>query len=207
VNGPIPPPASTGGLVPNVLGSPPGVLEVRAKPWAALVMGLPMLAIVLLYLGMVGTPFPGQDATGEVLLLQVILPLVLVPAFLVLSASALLSLMRVWDGTPFLRIDRQGLVWGRDRHRDIALDWTEIKRIETKRMTYRGYRHRFLVVVPKDPDVLARYPFLKRLESWLAGGMIGHLAIGTIGSTVPFVQLVSELQRHFDGPIDLADKP
>jgi hypothetical protein len=194
-------------ITPNVLRGTAPALEVHAKPWAILFMALLTPGIAGLYVGTVWEALqrPGPAEVGAFFAL--IFGIILGPIFWTLIASGVLWLRRVWTGTPFLLVDRKGLVWGRDRERDITLAWSEIERIETKRIAYGGYRHRFLVVVPKDPDVLARYSRSQRLESWLVGGMISRLTVGTIGSTVPFVDLVAEIHRHFPGPIDLADRP
>jgi hypothetical protein len=205
VNAPTPP-GSTAVVTPNVLRADRPVLEVHAKPLAILFMALFTPGIAGLYLGAVWDAWQRADTGAGERLIPVLIFVILGPIFGAMFLTGVLWLWRVWNGIPFLLVDRRGLVWGRDRDRDIALAWSEIDHIETRRIYYRGYRDRLLHVVPKDPDALARYPRLKRIASWLAGGMEGNLVVSTSGMTVSFDDLVAEIRRHFPGPIDLGDQ-
>ena len=59
-------------------------------------------------------------------------------AFIVLTLGGLVVLpgtvllVRFLRGIPDVRLDEQGLVWGRDRTRDLTLDWADVEAVEIR---------------------------------------------------------------------------
>jgi hypothetical protein len=59
-------------------------------------------------------------------------------AFIVVTLGGLVVLpgttliVRYLRGIPDVRVDELGLTWGRDRSRDLALDWVDVERVEIR---------------------------------------------------------------------------
>jgi hypothetical protein len=123
----------------------------------------------------------------------------------VLVVPSWLSLWHVARGIPVVTIDDRGIVWGRDRTRDLTADWSDIDRIRGVPYRSRGYSDRLLWVETGSVDrtrALGRWKrFQLRLTNWIYGA---PLVIPTTILQIEFDELVAAIRARYRGPVDLS---
>jgi hypothetical protein len=58
------------------------------------------------------------------------------------------ALARIVKGVPDARIDDRGIVWGRDRTRDLAIDWTDVDEVMGRVLPTRYITERVFAIMP-----------------------------------------------------------
>ena len=88
-------------------------------------------------------PNPGFDKILTILFFFIVLGgLIVVPGTAVLARHA--------RGVPNVRLDDSGIVWGRDRSRDLSIDWSDVERITTKKVKLGRVTDRAMLVRPRE---------------------------------------------------------
>jgi hypothetical protein len=87
----------------------------------------------------------------------------LIAAFIVATLGGLVvvpgvaMLGRLARGVPVVRIDDTGVVWGRDRSRDLSIDWADIESAAARSVRSQGFTERAFVLMPR-PGAAAPAP-------------------------------------------------
>jgi hypothetical protein len=122
----------------------PGALEVRTRRRWRILYALAVPAFALLMLVGCGAILTKARPIGAVEILVVLLIVATLGGLIVLPGAVLLS--RLARDIPTVRLDSTGIVWGRDRARDLAIDWTEIEAVRGRVVQSQGFTDRVFVV-------------------------------------------------------------
>lgn len=123
-----------------------GVLEIGMRRTWQIVLWLAVPAFAIL--SVVGITAivtdrrgsPLEDALGVVFIVGTLGGLIVIPGTAALA--------RIAKGVPDARIDGRGIVWGRDRARDLAIDWTDIDEVVAKVSRTRYVTDRVFALMP-----------------------------------------------------------
>lgn len=123
-----------------------GVVELRMRrSWRIFVwLAVPALAAVMV-LGTADT-LSGREVTLTEILTAIFIVGVL-GGLIVVPGTALL--VRQARGVPDVRFDERGVVWGRDRARDLAIDWADVERVISKKQETQYLTDRVFVLRPR----------------------------------------------------------
>lgn len=155
---------------------------------------IPVLAglAVALTLGSLHEP---RVEVGTIRILFLVVPLIAI----VLMFIGLLSCWAL--GIPIVRIDDRGLVFGRDRRRDPAIDWRDVLRVDVRSSRANSLTWRVFVIraAPGADATKGR-----RLWSWLTGTLSRVIygtpyAISSLGVDWSEAQIREMLQSHLPG--------
>lgn len=153
-----------------------------------------------LLVGLTGYSITNPRGGGLALMLFAVVPL---SGFVVLPAIR--GLWRWATGSPNLRIDERGLVWGRNRARDPAIDWTDIAGISMRRVESRRYqvRDQALIVDPvpgyRPADRLG--PYVRVAAAFNRIAFDNAYVISTMTLSCTFDELVAALNPHLASPV------
>lgn len=117
-----------------------------ARRWlAATAVAVPAFAALIVLATndvLARNPSPGIDKILTILFFFVVLGgLIVVPGTAVLARHA--------RDVPNVLLDETGIVWGRDRSRDLSIDWADVERITTKKVKLGRVTDRAMVVRPR----------------------------------------------------------
>lgn len=139
---------------------------------------------------------PWQRVAAAVGLGGLLIVLVVVPA--------MWWVLRAVRWVPFLRIDDWGVVLGRDRLRDLSIEWGEIAVLEVRSSRDNLVRDLVVLLHPADADAWeARQTLASRTASVVFGAMYnGRFAIPTRQLDVPFDEILARIALHKPSLID-----
>jgi hypothetical protein len=124
----------------------PRVVELRARRRWRLLVGLAVPAFALL-LVFGSAEILSSDSDPWIRVLIVIGLVAVLGGLIVVPGTTLL--VRHARGVPDVRFDDQGVVWGRDRSRDLAIDWADIERVGAKEHRTEHITDRVFVLLPR----------------------------------------------------------
>ena len=122
------------------------VVELRARRRWRILVGLAVPAFALLLVFGSAEILSGANDPWIRVLIVVVLVAVL-GGLIVIPGTALL--VRHARGVPDVRFDNQGVVWGRDRARDLAIDWADIEAVTAKTHETEHITERVFVLRPR----------------------------------------------------------
>jgi len=115
----------------------------------------------------------------------------------VLIAPGLWLFQRAFRGIPLLRIDERGMVMGRDRRRDLWVDWADVEEVGVRVNTGGGVTDRVIIVETSD-----RWPLehQSRKARWTAGicrVLYGApFSLSTIGHDIAVEEVLARIAAH-----------
>ncbi len=125
----------------------PRVVELRARRRWRILIGLAVPAFtVLMVLG--SAEILSGDNDPWIRILIVVVLVAVLGGLIVVPGTALL--VRHARGVPDVRLDDQGVVWGRDRLRDLSIDWADIERVAAKEHRTEHMTDRVFVLRPRS---------------------------------------------------------
>lgn len=192
------------------------VVELRARRrWRVLIaLAIPAFT-ALMVLGsaaIMSGAIRGRE--GDVLeigvwfrILIVVVIVAVLGGLIVVPGTALL--VRHARGVPDVRLDDQGVVWGRDRSRDMAIDWRDIERVTAKTQETKYLTERVFVLHPRAGRSGSRAKTLYgRLTG--AGNRLmygGPFVISTVAADRSWDEILQILAEHLPnakGPFDVS---
>ncbi|HET7703525.1 MAG TPA: hypothetical protein VFK35_09000, partial [Candidatus Limnocylindrales bacterium] len=122
------------------------ILELRMRrAWRiAVAIAIPAFT-ALIVAGSASILSSARDPVGGIVGVAIIA--VTLGGLIVIPGIAVLS--RLARGAPDVRIDAQGVVWGNDRSRDLAIDWSEVESVTSRIQKSRYLTDRLLVLEPR----------------------------------------------------------
>jgi hypothetical protein len=141
----------------------------------------------------------------EVGLIRIVLVVVPLIAIVVMGVG----LLSCWAlGIPIVRIDDRGLVFGRDRRRDPAIDWRDIQRVDVRSLRYRSMHYRvFAIRAAPGARATKGRGLWARLTGKLSSMFYGSpYAISSLGVDWSEDQIREMLQSHLPG-MPIVDEP
>ena len=131
---------------------------------------------------------------------------VVLGGLLVLGGSAVLA--RELRGIPDVRIDPEGIVWGRDRGRDQSVDWRAIERVITRVVNSGTTSERAFIIRPlpgrADHPAKTRYGRFMAVGNRLRYGT--PYVISTYGMDHTWEEIRAALGAHLrETPFDLEE--
>jgi hypothetical protein len=180
------------------------VVELRARRAWRIVIGLAVAAfVVLIVLGSV--EILSGDGDPWFRILTVLVLVATLGGLIVVPGTALL--VRHARGVPDVRFDDQGVVWGLDRSRDMAIDWRDIERVTAKTQETKYLTERVFVLQPRAGRSGSRAKTLYgRLTG--AGNRLmygGPFVISTVAADRSWDEILQVLAAHLPnakGPFD-----
>jgi hypothetical protein len=182
------------------------VLELRMRrSWRILIgLAVPAFAILIVVASaaiLSSGRGPAGGILGVAILVAVLGGLIVVPGTFILG--------RLARGVPDVRLDGRGIVWGSDRTRDLAIDWSEIESISGQVQKTQYLTDRLFVVKPKaevtpEPPRTTYGRFMA-----LANRMTSRspYAISTMVADHPGDEIRSVLEVHLGRPIEETPAP
>jgi hypothetical protein len=135
---------------------------------------------------------------------------VLAIAFIVATLGGLIVvpgtviLARLARGAPDVRIDRQGIIWGNDRSRDLAIDWSDVERVTSRLQKSQYLTDRLFVVQPRagrtGPSPTTIYGRLMAIANRMTSG--SRFSISTIATDHPWDEIRATIEAHLGRPVD-----
>jgi hypothetical protein len=157
-------------------------------------MAVPTIAILMVFGSeaiLTGRRGPGPDGLVTVAFIVAILGgLIVVPGIAILA--------RLARGVPDVRIDRQGIVWGSDRSRDLAIDWSDVERVTGRLQKTQYLTDRLFVVHPRAghaaPPPQTIYGRFMALSNRMTSG--SRFAISTLVVDHPWDEIRTTIEAH-----------
>jgi hypothetical protein len=180
---------------------PGSVLELRMRrSWRIFIAIVVPAFAALIVFGSAAILSTGRDPIGELLgvvfIVSTIGGLVVVPGAIVL--------IRLARGTPDVRLDGQGIVWGNDRSRDLAIDWSEVEGVTTQLQKTQYLTDRLFVVQPRAGRTGARptttYGRLMAIANRMTSG--SRFAISTMAVDRPWDEIRATIEAHLGRPVE-----
>jgi hypothetical protein len=113
-------------------------------------------------------------------------------------------LTRLARGVPDVRIDRQGIVWGNDRSRDLTIDWSDVGRVTSRLQKTQYLTDRLFVVQPRagwtgrPPTTI--YGRLMAIANRMTSG--SRFAISTLTADHPWDEIRATIESHVERPVE-----
>ena len=180
------------------------VVELRARRRWRILIGLAVPAFaVLMVFG--SAEILSADGDAWLRILTVVTLVATLGGLIVAPGTALL--VRHARGVPDVRFDAQGVVWGRDRSRDMAIDWRDIERVTAKTQETKYLTERVFVLHPRSGRSGSR---AKTLYGRLMGAgnrfmYGGPFVISTVAADRSWDEILQVLAAHLPnakGPFD-----
>jgi hypothetical protein len=130
-------------------GAADSLLEIRTRWRWRVLYAAAVPAFGLLMLVGAGTILVNARPIGPFEILVALLIVATLGGLIVLPGSVLL--WRLARGVPTVRLDSTGIVWGSDRARDLAIDWSQIEAVHGRVVQSQGFADRVFVVAA-SPD-------------------------------------------------------
>ena len=165
------------------------VVTVAVPAFAALIVGA-SVAILSAGRGPLG------GVLGVVFLAAVLGGLIVVPGTLILG--------RLARGVPDVRLDAQGIVWGRDRSRDLSIDWADIEAVTSRRQKTQYMTDRLFVVRPRAARDVAGprtgYGRLMAIANRMTTG--SRFAVSTLTTDQPWDEIRATIEAHLGRAVE-----
>ena len=182
------------------------VLELRMRrSWRILVgLAVPAFAI-LIVVASAAILSAGRGPAGGILgvafLMATLGGLIVVPGTVILG--------RLARGVPDVRLDGRGIVWGRDRTRDLAIDWSDIESVSSRVQKTQYLTDRLFVVKPRDGVQPGRPRTTYGSFMALANRMTtsSPYAISTMVADQSWDEIRATIERHLGRPIEEIHPP
>jgi hypothetical protein len=181
------------------------ILELRMRrSWVAVVaVAVPAFALLMVagsaeVLSKHPNPGPGD-------LLPVLFIIATLGGLIVIPGTA--ELVRLARGIPDVRIDAWGVVWGRDRSRDLAIAWTDVEGATAKAFATQFLTDRVFVLQPRPgrarPAAGTLFGRAVAIGNRIQNG--SPFVISTISADHSWAVIRTVLAAHLgDRPIELA---
>ena len=181
-----------------MIGTP--ILELRMRTaWRiAVAVAIPAFT-ALIVAGSASILSSARDPLGGILAVAILAltlgGLIVVPGIAVLG--------RLARGAPDVRIDAQGVVWGNDRSRDLAIDWSDVDAVTSRIQKSRYLTDRLLVFQPRagrtgtPPRTL--YGRLMAFSNRVTSG--SRFAISTMVVDHPWDDVRATIEAHLGRPV------
>ena len=182
--------------------SRPAVLELRMRrPWRIFItIAVPAFA-ALIVVASAEILSTGRGLLGGVLgiaLLGFILGgLIVVPGTFILA--------RLARGVPDVRLDERGIVWGNDRSRDLAIDWSDVEGVRSAVQRTQYLTDRLFVVRPRagrtgrQPRTI--YGRFMAVANRMTSG--SSFAISTMTADHSWDQIRDVIEAHLGRPLEV----
>jgi hypothetical protein len=157
-------------------------------------IAVPALAILMVF-GSVAI-LTGRRGPGLGGMLTVAFIVAILGGMIVVPGIAILT--RLARGVPDVRIDRQGIIWGNDRSRDLAIDWSDVERVTSRSQKTQYLTDRLFVVQPhaghtaKPPRTI--YGRFMALSNRMTSG--SRFAISTLVVDHPWDEIRTTIEAH-----------
>jgi hypothetical protein len=125
-------------------GAADTLLEIRTRWRWRVLYAAAVPAFGLLMLVGAGTILANARPIGPFEILVALLIVATLGGLIVLPGSVLL--WRLARGVPTVRLDSTGIVWGGDRARDLAIDWSDVDAVHGRVVKSQGFADRVFVV-------------------------------------------------------------
>lgn len=139
---------------------------------------------------------PAGGIIGVAMLVAILGGLIVVPG------TALL--IRLARGVPDVRLDDQGIVWGADRSRDLAINWTAIEGVTSRRQKTQYLTDRLFVVRPRSDAAVTRpqtaYGRFMAIGNRMSGG--SRFVISTMTADQSWDRIRTTIEAHLERPIE-----
>ena len=144
---------------------------------------------------------PAGGILGVAFLAATLGGLIVVPGTVILG--------RLARGVPDVRIDRQGIVWGSDRTRDLAIDWSDIESVSSRFQKTQYLTDRLFVVKPRDGVQPGRPHTTYGSFMALANRMTTRspYAISTMVTDHSWDEIRTTIERHLGRPVEEIPAP
>ena len=117
-------------------------------------------------------------------------------------------LIRLARGVPDVRLDDQGIVWGGDRSRDLAIDWAAVEDVTTRRQKTEYLTDRLFVIRARSgrdvPSPGTMYGRFMAIGNRLSGG--SRFVISTMTTDQPWDRIRATIEAHLGRPIEDGDE-
>ena len=163
-------------------------------------IAVPAIAILMVF-GSVAI-LTGRRGPGFGGLVTVAAIVAILGGLIVVPGVAILT--RLARGVPDVRIDRQGVVWGSDRTRDLAIDWSDVERVTSRIQKTQYLTDRLFVLharpgqTPTPPHTI--YGRFMALSNRMTSG--SRFAISTLVVDHPWDEIRTTIEAHLGRPID-----
>jgi hypothetical protein len=144
---------------------------------------------------------PAGGILGVAFLAATLGGLIVVPGTIILG--------RLARGVPDVRIDGQGIVWGSDRTRDLAIDWSDIESVSSRFQKTQYLTDRLFVVKPRDGVQPGRPHTTYGSFMALANRMTTRspYAISTMVTDHPWDEIRAAIEGHLGRPVEEIQAP
>ena len=170
------------------------------RSWRALVtIAVPAFAVLIVVASgviLAAGRGPLGGILGVAFLAAVLGGLIVVPGTVVLT--------RLARGVPDVRIDTQGIVWGSDRSRDLAIDWSDVEAVVIGRQKTQYMTDRLFVIRPRAGRTIPRPRTVYGRLMAIANRMTtrSRFAISTMTTDQPWDEIRATIEAHLGRPVE-----
>lgn len=182
------------------------VVELRTRRRWRILIALAVPAFTALIV-LASAEILSRDRVSGVGILTVLFFVATLGGLIVVPGAAMLA--RHARGVPDVRFDDQGVVWGRDRTRDMALDWPDIEGVTAKTHQTKHLTDRVFLLRPRPgrPGTGAKTIYGRVMG---AGNRLmygGPFVISTVAADRSWDEILQVLAAHLPnakGPFDVS---